>query len=59
MIRFLKQIEKYPDWQYLINTPNDKHMNVGMMKLLIQHPAQKNLYEIIFVLLMVYKKEIT
>ena len=32
-------------------------MNIKMMNLLIKHLAQEQLYEIIFVLLMVHRKE--
>lgn len=56
-IRFLKWIRRYPGWWYLICTPNEKHMNIKMMNLLIKHLAQEQLYEIIFVLLMVHRKE--
>lgn len=56
-IRFLKWINKYPGWWQLICTPNDEHMNINMMNMLIKHLAQKQLYEIIFVLLMVHRKE--
>ena len=56
-IRFLKWINKYPGWWQLICTPNDEHMNINMMNMLIKHLAQEQLYEIIFVLLMVHRKE--
>ncbi len=56
-ILFLKWIRKYPGWWYLICTPNDEHMNIQMMNTLIKHLAQEQLYEIIFVLLMVHRKE--
>lgn len=56
-IRFLKWIRRYPGWWHLICTPNDEHMNIKMMNLLIRHLAQAQLYEIIFVLLMVHRKE--
>ena len=46
-IRFLKWINKYPGWWQLICTPNDEHMNVNMMNMLIKHLAQEQLYEII------------
>lgn len=44
-------------WWYLICTPNDKHMNPQMMKLLIERLAEKSFYEIIFVLIMVHRNE--
>lgn len=56
-IRFLQWIRRYPGWWHLICTPNDEHMNIKMMNLLIRHLAQEQLYEIIFVLLMVHRKE--
>lgn len=56
-IRLLKWIKQYPGWWYLICTPNDEHMNIKMMHTLIKHLAQEQLYEIIFVLLMVHRKE--
>ena len=55
-IRFLKWVRRYPGW-YLICTPNEEHMNIKMMNTLIKHLAQEQLYEIIFVLLMVHRKE--
>lgn len=56
-ILFLRWVKKYPGWWYLICTPNDEHMNIKMMNTLIRHLAQEQLYEIIFVLLMVHRKE--
>lgn len=56
-IRFLKWTKKYPGWWYLICTPNDEHMNPEMMRMLIKHLAKEQLYEMIFVLLMVHRKE--
>ncbi len=56
-IRFLKWIKRYPGWWYLICTPNDGHMNISMMNMLIKRLAQERFYEIIFVLLMVHRGE--
>ena len=56
-IQFLKWINKYLGWWQLICTPNDEHMNIKMMDMLIKHLAQEQLYEIIFVLLMVHRNE--
>lgn len=56
-IRFMKWTERYSGWWYMICTPNDEHMNLGMMKLLIQQLAKEQLYELIFVLLMVHRNE--
>lgn len=56
-IQFLKWINKYPGWWQLICTPDDEHMNIKMMDMLIMHLAQEQLYEIIFVLLMVHRNE--
>jgi hypothetical protein len=57
VIRFLKWIRRYNGWWYLICNPGDKHMNPDMMKLLITKLAKESFYEIIFVLLMVHRKE--
>lgn len=54
-IRFLKWTRRYSGWWYLICTPNDEHMNLQMMKMLIQRLYQEGFYEIIFVLLMVHR----
>jgi hypothetical protein len=54
-IRFLEWIRRYPGWWYLICTPNNEHMNVSMMKLLIKRLAKEQFYEMIFVLLMVHR----
>lgn len=56
-IRFLKWVKKYPGWWHLICTPNDEHMNIKMMSMLIRRLAREQLYEIIFVLLMVHREE--
>jgi hypothetical protein len=54
-VRFLKWIRRYSGWWYLICTPNDEHMNLSMMKMLIERLAKEQFYEIIFVLLMVHR----
>lgn len=54
-IRFLKWIRQYSGWWFLICTPGDEHMNLDMMKMLIQRLAKEQFYEIIFVLLMVHR----
>lgn len=56
-IRFLKWIRQYHGWWYLICTPEEKHMNADMMRKLIEHLEKEQLYEIIFVLLMVHREE--
>lgn len=56
-IRFLKWINKYPVWWQLICTPNEEHMNMQLISTLIKQLAQEQLYEIIFVLLMVHRNE--
>lgn len=56
-VNFLRWINKYPGFWYLICTPNDKHMNMDIMKNLIKHLEEQQLYEIIFVLLMVHRNE--
>ena len=54
-IRFLNWIKQYPGWWFLICTPGDEHMNLGMMKMLIERLAKEQFYELIFVLLMVHR----
>lgn len=54
-IRFLEWIRQYSGWWYLICTPNEEHMNMDMMKMLIGRLANEQFYEIIFVLLMVHR----
>lgn len=54
-IRFLKWMRQYPGWWYLICTPNDEHMTMSMMKMLIERLAKEQFYEIIFVLLSVHR----
>ena len=56
-IRFLKWINKYPVWWQLICTPNEEHMNMQLMRTMIKQLAKEQLYEIIFVLLMVHRNE--
>jgi len=54
-LRFLKWIKKYPGWWHLICTPKEEHMNLQMMKMLIEKLAKESFYEIILVLLMVHR----
>ena len=54
-VRFLKWIREYPGWWYLICTPDDEHMTIDMMQMLIKRLAKEQFYEIIFVLLTVHK----
>ncbi len=54
-IRFLKWVRKYPGWWYLICTAKDEHMNISMMKMLIERLSKEQFYEIIFVLLTVHR----
>lgn len=56
-VHFLKWIKKYPGWWQIICTPDDEHMNIEMMKMLIKRLAEEEFYEIIFVLLMVHRNE--
>lgn len=55
--RFLKWIQEHRGWWYLICTPEEEHMNLQMMKLLITRLYQEEFYEIIFVLLMVHRND--
>ncbi len=54
-VKFLKWTRKFSGWWTLICTPGDEHMDREMMKLLIQKLADKQLYELIFVLCMVHR----
>ena len=54
-IRFLQWVKDYPGWWFLICTPGDEHMNLGMMNTLIEQLAKEQFYEIIFVLLTVHR----
>ena len=56
-VHFLKWIRQYSGWWYLICTPNDEHINLQMMRLLIARLYQEGFYEIIFVLLMVHRDD--
>lgn len=56
-VHFLKWIKRYSGWWYLICTPNDEHMNMGMMKSLIEQLEKEQFYEIIFALLMIHRSE--
>lgn len=56
-IRFLKWINRYSGWWYLICTPKDEHINPSIMQTLIEQLAKEQFYEIIFVLLMVHRDE--
>lgn len=56
-VDFLKWIKRYSGWWYLICTPNDEHMNMVMMKSLIERLEKEQFYEIVFVLLMVHRNE--
>ena len=54
-VRFLQWIQNHSGWWFLICTPDDEHMDLTMMKLLVTRPAKEEFYEIIFVLLMVHR----
>lgn len=56
-IRFLKWINRYSGWWYLICTPYDEHINNSIIQTMIEQLAKEELYEIIFVLLMVHRNE--
>lgn len=56
-VDFLKWIKRYSGWWYLICTPNDEHMNMSIMKSLIERLEKEQFYEVIFVLLMVHRNE--
>lgn len=56
-VRFLKWINRYAGWWYLICTPNDEHINNSIIQTMIEQLAKEELYEIIFVLLMVHRNE--
>ena len=54
-IRFLEWIRRYPGWWYLICTPGDEHMDIVMMKSLMERLSKEGFYEMIFVLLTVHR----
>lgn len=56
-IRFLNWIDEYPGWWQLICTPNDEHVNLRTMQMIIKQLAKESFYEIILVLLMVHREE--
>ena len=57
-VRFLEWVRTYSGWWYLICTPDEEHMNLDMMKNLIQRLTKEQFYEIIFVLLTVHRNAI-
>ena len=56
-IRFLKWIRKYSGWWHLICTPGDEHMDLKMMRMLIERLKDEAFYELIFVLITVHREE--
>lgn len=56
-IRFLKWISRYAGWWYLICTPEDEHINPSIAQTIIEQLAKEQLYEVIFVFLMVHRNE--
>ncbi|MCL2698948.1 MAG: hypothetical protein FWE68_01410 [Defluviitaleaceae bacterium] len=56
-IKFLKWTKKYRGWWQLICEPGNEHMNLEMMRMLINRLAKEAFYETIFVLLEVHKDE--
>lgn len=56
-IRLLRWINRYAGWWYLICTPDDEHINPSISQTIIEQLAKEQLYEIIFVFLMVHRNE--
>lgn len=56
-VRFLKWINRYSGWWHLICTPHDEHINNSIIQTMIEQLAKEELYEIIFVLIMVHRNE--
>lgn len=54
-VRFLNWINRYSGWWYLICTPDEEHMDLSMMKMLIERLSKEQFYEIIFVLITVHR----
>ena len=57
-VKLLKWIRKYPGWWYLICTPDEEHINLDMMKMLVKRLAEKRFYDVIFVLLTVHRNAV-
>lgn len=54
-VRFLEWINRYSGWWYLICTPDEEHMDLSMMKMLIERLSKEQFYELIFVLITVHR----
>ncbi len=57
-VQLLTWIRCYPGWWQLICTPDEEHMNLEMMKMLIIRLAKEQFYEIIFVMLTVRRNAV-
>lgn len=55
-IRFLKWIRRYSGWWHLICTPGDDHMDLKMMRMLIERLKKESFYKLIFVLITVHRE---
>lgn len=56
-VKFLKWIENNPGWWHLICNPNDERISRGLMKVIVEELSKEGFYELIFVLLMVHRKQ--
>ena len=57
VIKLLNWIEQYPGFWQMACDPNDEHMDIGKMRIIVQNLAQAGLYEVIIVILSVHKKK--
>lgn len=56
-IKLLDWIQQYGGWWYLLCTPGDPNLTLSLTQTMIQSLAEQGLDELIFVLLMVHRKE--
>lgn len=54
--KLLKWINEYGGWWYLICTPDSRFMKPETLQMIIRRLEQESLYELIFVIIMVHRK---
>lgn len=54
-LRFLRWVQRYPGWWYLICTPGAPELKLETFRLLLSRLAGEGFYEMVFVLLMVHR----